>query len=376
MLRIGQGTSQSLRAAATRTSYTGRHNLRTSSSRLFTTSYSSNVSSSRLLATSSNPQHQLLLQNLSRISHRRHEFRISRAFSSPSNKPPQPPQQQDPAATNAGTANATVVAQQQFQRLQRAVTDLNLGDQVSVLLISILTILILASPYILKQLKSLNQDDYDEFWANDTIDDLAKLARTEWGKEEEVVLEDGESKTFKNNALETILQDVMQSQTLQQAAQQFVVTVISSEPVKTALNRLLAELFRDLIQDKETVAQVIQLLNKVIQDDTIKRAAQDLVLEIVDDPEVKESLVAMLQRVAREEPVPATITDLLKQSAHATLNDEDILDHRYAQKNVVSFDLARLAFVTSQLSMLQYGVCNRCAGRRHCTANGWGSLAE
>jgi hypothetical protein len=270
----------------------------------------------------------------------KHPSRMSRCFSS--QKETKTKDQDDSPATandeaiNKNTSlhatNATVVAQQQFQRLQRAVTDLNLGDQVSVLLISVLTILILASPYILKQIKSLNQDDYDDFWASsDVIDDLTKLARTEWGKEEEVVLEDGESKTFKNNALETILQDVMQSQALQQAAQKFVVTVISSEPVKTALNRLLAELFRDLIQDKETVAQVILLLNKVIQDDGIKRAVQALVLDIIDDPQVKEALVAMLQQVAREDPVPTTITDLLKQSAHATLNDADILDHRYAR---------------------------------------------
>ncbi|GKY97229.1 hypothetical protein MPSEU_000681300 [Mayamaea pseudoterrestris] len=245
----------------------------------------------------------------------------------------------DAATSNAPTtatttsttphSNASVVAQQQFQRLKGVVTDLNLGDQVAVVLISVLTILILASPYIMKQIKTLEQDDYDDFFASsDVIDDLSKLARTEWGKEEEVILEDGESKTFKyHNALEPILQDVMQSRTLQQAAQQFVVTVVSSEPVKTALNKLLAELFRDLINDKETVAQVIQVCNKVIQDENIKRAVQQLVLEIVDDPQVKDSIVAMLQKMAREEPVPTTITELLKQSAHATLNDSDVLDH-------------------------------------------------
>jgi uncharacterized membrane protein YheB (UPF0754 family) len=221
------------------------------------------------------------------------------------------------------------VAQQQLQRLQRVVTDLNLGDQVSVMLISVFTLLILASPYIVRQVKNLSQDDYDEFWASsDVIDDLSKLARTEWGKEEEIDA-DGENKGVKNNAIEKILQDVLQSQTLQQAAQQFCVTVITSEPVKKALNKLLGELFKDLINDQETIAQVIQLLNKVIQDEGIKRAVQHLILDIIDEPEVKNALVDLVQQLARNDPIPTAVTELLKESAHATLNDADIFDHRY-----------------------------------------------
>lgn len=254
----------------------------------------------------------------------------------------QPPSPRQPADSPPGAAGrssdaapptshnhaSVVAAQQQFQRLQRAVTDLNLGDQVSVILISVLTVLILASPYWLSHIRRLDQDDYDDLWASsDVIDDLTKLARTEWGREDEVT-DDEERHGKGSNALETILRDVMQSQTLQVAAQQFVVAVVSSEPVKAALQRLLAELFRDLIQDKETLAQVIQLLNKVIQDDSIKQAAQALVLDLVAEPDVKEALVGLLQQVAREEPVPTTIIELLKHSAHATLNDTDVLDHR------------------------------------------------
>jgi membrane-associated HD superfamily phosphohydrolase len=243
-------------------------------------------------------------------------------------------------ATNNSTTptsnynHATVAAQQQLQRLQRAVTDLNLGDQLSVMLISLFTFLILASPYILQQVKKLNQDDYDDFWKSmgnyDVIDDFTKLARTEWGKvssDADDETADGEHRN-NNNALDVILQDVLQSHTLQQVAQQFVIGVISSDVVKVALQRLLAELFSNLIQDPETLAQIIQVLHRVIQDETMKQALQELVIQLVDEPSVKASLVELLQRLAREEPVPTALTDLLKQSAHATLNDADILDHR------------------------------------------------
>lgn len=180
-------------------------------------------------------------------------------------------------------------------------------------------------------MKNLQQaTDYDDFFsADDPIDDLTKLARQEWGLEAEAGEETKKAGDLgeKRNALEYVLGDVLKSSALQSAAQQFVVETLQSEPVKAALQGLLKELWTDLVTDKETLAQILKVLQFAIANPEVKAAARQLVLELVDDEEVKTALIVMIQQLVVDNQVRVATQTLITESAHHTLNDPDILDH-------------------------------------------------
>jgi len=230
------------------------------------------------------------------------------------------------AATNVVLAEQL---EQGIKRVQRAVTDLNVGDQLSVVFIGLLTVLVLIAPYMAQQLKQGGTNDLDDFFSSDdAIDDLTKLARKEWGMDGKGTTDGGDSQQENNtNAVEFVLKDVLNSKALQQAAQEFVVRLLESEEVKTALNRLVKHLWDSLVQDPETLAQIIKLLQVAIQNAKVRDAARDLVLDLVDDPDVKDALMNLIQQLSREQQVQKATQGLLTQSAHNALNDPEILDH-------------------------------------------------
>ena len=210
------------------------------------------------------------------------------------------------------------------------------GDQLSVVAIALLTALLLLAPTLVQRIRERGDDyesSFDLFSAEDPIDYLNReldLLLAEEGCQDGSDNEADQSSTGsrnRQNVVEHMLRDVFQSQALQQAAQQFVVSTLQSEPVRQALQRLLKELALDLLQDKETVAQVVKLLHFAIQTKEVRDAAQNLVLDIIDDPSVKEALIAVVQRLGREPAVQIATQTLLSDSTHAVLNDEDILDH-------------------------------------------------
>lgn len=231
--------------------------------------------------------------------------------------------------------NPTEILNQQIKR----VMETNIGDQLSVVFIFGLLIAVLLAPQVVQRVKSTEGSHVDEifddfFSADDPIDDLTKLARTEWGTaseddEEEVLDENGSviDHKKKKNALEIMLSDVLQSQALQQAAQQFVIQTLQSQPVQDALKRLVKTLWTDLMNDPESIAQVVQLLNFAIQNPRVRESVRQLALDIIEDPEVKQSLIELLQRLGRDDAVMEATKSLLTQSAHSTLNDPEILDH-------------------------------------------------
>ena len=205
------------------------------------------------------------------------------------------------------------------ERLSKVLHDVaavSTGDQLAVAAIVMLLIGLVAAPYVIREMKR-STTDYDGLAdTDDPVDDFTQLARGEWEQQPDRV-----------SALENILSELVQSKALQQAAQQFVLQIVQAPEVKQALQRLLVSLWTDLVEDPETIKQVIHLLQIVIQDEQIKAAAVKLVLDVVAEPEVQQSLVEAVQKLGVDPQVQKTLQILLTNTAHQTLNDGEVLDH-------------------------------------------------
>ena len=210
------------------------------------------------------------------------------------------------------------------ERLNRVLHDVaavSTGDQLAVAAIALLLVSLIAAPYVISQMKASNRS-YDGLAdTDDPVDDFTQLARGEWDSDE------SNGKGDRVSALENLLTDLATSKALQQAAQQFVLQIINAPEVKQALQRLLLSLWKDLVEDPETVKQVINLLAVAIQDEQVKAAALSLVLDIVAEKEVQASLVAAVQKLGDDNEVQKTLQILLTNTAHTTLNDGEVLDH-------------------------------------------------
>ena len=205
-------------------------------------------------------------------------------------------------------------------RVRNMVRNTNLDDFLTLSGIVIVFGVMAVAPYASREMQKSNRTIDDIGITDDPVDDFPQLARVEW-------LELGQST---QNVLEDVLKDVVRSKALQEAAQQFVVQILQSDEVRMALNRLIKQLWTDLVTDEETVAQVIHLLQIAIQNDNVKRAAQKLVIDLVEDPEVKMSLITMVQRLGQAQDVQRATQGLLLHSAHWSLNDADLLEHSMA----------------------------------------------
>jgi len=242
--------------------------------------------------------------------------------------PPSPPSphEVEETARQRLASGAAAATQQLEQRFKQVVHELNLGDQLAVLLIAVFTAVLLTAPYAVRHMKeaAAEDDDYgDRLSTEDFVDEFAKLARTEWGTEI-----NAEEETDPKNVVEVLLKDVFKSTALQHAAQEFVVQILQSDRFKEAVSRLVKELWSDLVNDPETVAQVVKLLEIAIQNPDVKKAAQELVLQVfVQEAEVREALIGMIQQLGQDDVVRQAVVRLLTDSAHTTLNDPDLLDH-------------------------------------------------
>jgi hypothetical protein len=249
--------------------------------------------------------------------------------------PPTPKQNVDEATTKAEIhrpnlvaassrlASGAAAATHELElRLKRVAVELNLGDQLSVIGIAVFTALLLVAPYAAKYMKQHNYSEYEIDSSDDPVDQLAKLARHEWG------YDDDAASSSKSNVVETLLKDLFKSQALQRAAQDFVVQIIQSEQFKNAVSRLVHELWTDLVTDPETLAQIIEVLRRAIADPGIEKAVQNLVLHVfVQEPAVREALIKTIETLGSDERVNKAVITLLTESTHATLNDPEILDH-------------------------------------------------
>jgi hypothetical protein len=207
------------------------------------------------------------------------------------------------------------------ERLKQVAT----GDQLAVAAIALLLVGLIAGPYVVLQMKASTRN-YDGIAdTDDPVDDFTKLALGGWEQAHDDDEQQGGKAT--TTALENLLNDVVRSKALQQAARQFVIQIVEAPEVQAALRRLLLVLWKDLVEDPETVQQVIHLLSVAIQDEAVKAAAQKLVLDLVQEEDVRRALVQAVEQLGEEQQVQQSLQVLLTNTAHHTLNDGEILDH-------------------------------------------------
>eukprot|EP00977_Amphora_coffeiformis_P013110 scaffold3364_cov161-Amphora_coffeaeformis.AAC.5 len=227
-------------------------------------------------------------------------------------------------STSSRMAEASKAVRQRVEqveeRLSKVLHDVvavSTGDQLAAAAIAVLLIGLVAAPYVISQMKASNRN-YDYLAdTDDPVDDFTQLAKEEWDSPD----------ATRVSALENILSELVQSKALQQAAKQFVLQLVEAPEVKAALQRLLMSLWKDLVEDPETIKQVINLLAVAIADEQVKVAAQKLVLDLVAEPEVQASLVAAVNKLGVDSEVQTTLQALLTSTAHNTLNDAEVLDH-------------------------------------------------
>ena len=166
---------------------------------------------------------------------------------------------------------------------------------------------------------------YDDIDPDDPVMDLARIIRKELvefsGNEEE------ERTGSSAMGLDGIIADLLKSPQIQEATTYLVTKVIESPQFKTACSLLLKELLHDLLEDPDTLKQVICLLQYAIEDEKLKEAAVKLVLDVVGDVRALDELVTLVQRLGMEQQVQHATQVLLVESAHNALNDPEILDH-------------------------------------------------
>lgn len=198
--------------------------------------------------------------------------------------------------------------------------------------------------------------DYDELDSEDPIADLATFVRTEFLKESVQGIDHGTGSSTMGG-LDTILADLLRSPQIQNAINDLVNKILTSPQFKRSCSILLKELWKDLVEDPETLKQVIHLLYNAIQDEAIKDAAVQLVTEVFADKEVLDEVVELFQRLGKEPKVQMATQELLVESAHNALNDPEILDHSMEfATDVVGDDVVQQTAGEALYNTLSYAV--------------------
>lgn len=224
---------------------------------------------------------------------------------------------------------------QMEERFRHIVYDLYPG-----MLVSGLLVLLFMAPFMITKMKestisnssSTAVDIYE-----DPIDEFVKLARHEWDSTFSDVWDRGTDidGTDENemigkktkNVLEKIVIDILNAKGVREASQQFVIQIITSEQFKNALQILIKELWYDIINDPETVQQVINILQIAILDPVILKATQQLLIQLIDDPIIRQKVIDLIISLGNEKAIQNSVVELITESAHITLSDPDILDH-------------------------------------------------
>jgi uncharacterized membrane-anchored protein YjiN (DUF445 family) len=200
--------------------------------------------------------------------------------------------------------------------------------------------------------------DYEDLDPDDPVADLAAFFRNELMKDdgfESGVPERKGASTM--GGLDTLLADLLRSPQIQDAINELVNKILTSPQFKRACSVLVKELWKDLVEDTETLKQVIHLLYNAIQDEAIKDAAVQLVTEVFADKEVLDEVVELFQRLGQEAKVQKATQELLVESAHNALNDPEILDHSMEfATDVVGDDIVQQTAGEAIYNTLSYAV--------------------
>ena len=209
---------------------------------------------------------------------------------------------------------------------------------------------------VLKRHMRRSDTDYDELDSEDPINDLATFVRTELLQEGIDENQSGEAGS-KMGGLDTLIADLLRSPHIQDAINELINKILNSPQFKRSCSILLKELWKDLVDDPETLKQVIHLLYNSIQDEAIKDAAVQLVTEVFADKEVLDEVVDLFQRLGQEPKVQVATQELLVESAHNALNDPEILDHSMEfATDVVGDDVVQQTAGEALYNTLSYAV--------------------
>lgn len=201
----------------------------------------------------------------------------------------------------------------------------------------------------------LSDTDYDELDPEDPVADLASFVRAEFLKD--MMGDNYETRGSTVGGLDTLLADLLRSPQIQSALLDLVNNILTSPQFKRTCSILLKQLWKDLVEDPETLQQVIHLLQNAIQDEAIRDAAVQLVTEVFADEEVLEEVVELFQRLGQDRKVQQATQDLLVESAHNALNDPEILDHSMEfATDVVGDDVVQQTAGEALYNTLSYAV--------------------
>ncbi|KAL7456039.1 hypothetical protein ACHAWC_007560 [Mediolabrus comicus] len=124
-----------------------------------------------------------------------------------------------------------------------------------------------------------------------------------------------------------ILNDLLGSENVRTTASRVASNVIQSPPFQNAVKALVKNVRNDLVNDPETSIQLTSLVQSVLQNQRIYDAVKVLLLQLINDEEVYNELTKLVVQLGEERDVLKATQKLLTESAHATLNDPDVLDH-------------------------------------------------
>jgi len=124
-----------------------------------------------------------------------------------------------------------------------------------------------------------------------------------------------------------ILNDLLGSDNVKTTASRVASNVIQSPPFQNAVKALVRNVWNDLINDPETSTQLTSLVQSVLQNERIYAAVKELLMQLLNDEEVYDELTKLVVQLGEERDVLSATQKLLTVSAHATLNDPDVLDH-------------------------------------------------
>lgn len=180
-----------------------------------------------------------------------------------------------------------------------------------------------------------SDNTYDDIETDDPVAHTEQLYRRELRDEQlrdrvKLLVGDGDEDDGRPRSVSNtvdMISDVLHSEALQSALASLVTRVLDSEQFQKGCQTLLKNLWNDLVNDPETTAQVVELLQNSIQNKEIQRAVKKLIMQIINDKEVYDELTRLIVRLGQEKAVLEATQDLLTESAHNALNDPEILDH-------------------------------------------------
>ena len=191
---------------------------------------------------------------------------------------------------------------------KRVSEEWNAGDLLSVYGIVALIGVIAVAPFVVRHMRR-SDSTYEDLDPEDPVTDMARIVRDEFLRTSsafEMLSGNGDGQQERHGStlgIDSILAELLKSKQVQDAITSLVTKVIESPEFKRACQVLLRELWNDLVQDPETLSQVVHLLQHAIKDERIKEAAIELVMDVVNDKEVMEELTALLQKLGSEEKV-------------------------------------------------------------------------